>query len=286
MPDSSGNIYAPNQQNLGQANQNFNNLSQGQSYALSNYSPSVINQATALNQQYQSNPYAQQAQTGANAASAYGTGTLTPQMQQGATSLNGLGQQQGAYVGQALQQGFDPQNALYNQNFQRSQDQQNAINSMNGVSGSPYAAGVSGQTAQNFNTDWNNQALARQQTAAGTAGALSGNAANAYNAGAALGTGAINTQAGAAGLPSSTYTQNIMGELQALTGQNSAAGGATDVTNSNLSQLLSYLGYGTGATNAQQQESDKTWQGIGSLLGMSTGGGGNVLGDALGAFGL
>lgn len=63
---------------------------------------------------------------------------------------------------QLLQTAYDPQQTLYNQQYQQMLDQQNAINSMNGVATSPYGAGVAGQAAQNFNTSWENQQLARQ----------------------------------------------------------------------------------------------------------------------------
>ena len=37
------------------------------------------------------------------------------------------------------------------EDYQRQMDQQNAINSQYGISGTPYGAGVAGQTASNFN---------------------------------------------------------------------------------------------------------------------------------------
>ena len=79
-----------------------------------------------------------------------------------------LGQSQGLASGlqqagqQAYQSGFDPQNALYNQQFQQATDQANAVNSMYGLGSSGAGAGMTTQAQQNFNTGWENQQLGRQ----------------------------------------------------------------------------------------------------------------------------
>ena len=266
MSGSSGNIYSPSGQDLQGANTAYTGLIP-QSYNAASSVSQVPGQAAALGTAGVNNPYNSQAQTGANTASQYGTGTVVPQMQQGAAALQGVGQQASGYVPQALQSGFDPQNALYNRNFQQQMDQQNAINSMSGVSNTPYGAGVTGNAAENFNMNWQNNALQRQQTAASTAAQLGG-AANAGFTGAAnLGAGAVQEQTSASGLPSSVYNQNIMDAFKALAGQDTATSGAQGVTDQAMSQILSYLGYGTNATQARQNESDKTWQGIGQLGG-------------------
>lgn len=106
-----------------------------------------------------------------------------------------------------LQTAFDPQQTLYNQQYQQMLDQQNAINSMNGVATSPYGAGLAGQAAQNFNTSWQNQQLSRQleglsgftnalQGGVSGYGGVMGAGSNAYNA---LASGAVNNYAGLTG---------------------------------------------------------------------------------------
>ncbi len=267
MDSGSGNIYGPGNQSLTGANQNYDTLG-GQNFAAINgYAPQTAGTARNIVQQGTSNPYTGQAQTGANTASAYGTGTLAPQLQQGATDLSGLGSLNAGYVGQALQTGFDPQNANYNRLFQRGQDQQNAINAMSGVSNTPYGAGVSGDAARDFNLDWLASQGQRQQTAAGTAGALTGNAVNAFTGAGNVGNAAITTGATAGALPSDTYNKNLMDQLKLLIGGNTAVSGAVGPGNDLQSQILQYLGYGTDATNTKQQESDKTMQGIGQTAG-------------------
>src|SRR5271166_5997941 len=87
------------------------------------------------------------------------------------------------YVTQALQQGFDPQNALYNQQYNLQQQQNMASQAMSGVGQSPYAAGLTAQGDQNFNIAWQQSQLAREAQAAQTAGGLSSTAMNDLNSG-------------------------------------------------------------------------------------------------------
>ena len=105
---------------------------------------------------------------------------------------------------QVLSTGFDPQQALYNQQSSNALNQQNAINAMSGIAGTPYGAGVTGQNQQLFNQNWLNQQLGRQQ------GALS-SAAPAYAAGQTL------TQA-----PLSTQNNQLSVLNQLLNSQNTA----------------------------------------------------------------
>lgn len=279
----SSDVYTPPKANLQGANQQFTDLLPQQTSAVSGYAPMVSNITNQTLGQWQANPYTSQAQTGANAASAYGTNTLTPQMQGAATSQFNTGGTAAGYVPQALQTGFDPQNALYNLSYGRTLDQQNAINAMSGVSGTPYGAGVTGAAARDFNADWLDRALGRQATAAGTAANLSGTAGNAFTNGANLGTGAVQTGAGAAALPYSTYTKALTDTLQALSGGNSAVGGAVTAGDQVLNSILSYLGYGTQSGQAKAQDEASGWGGIGNLFGtLATApvtGGGSLFGN-------
>lgn len=267
MPNSSGNIYAPGKQDTAGQNASALNTLGQTAQATQGYAPAVSQQAQGITQQYINNPYQGAAQAGAGAAGAYGTGTVVPGQQQGAAALQGVGGANAGYVNQALAAGFDPQGALYNRNFQQQQDQTNAVNSMNGVAGTPYGAGVANQANQNFNLDWGNNQLQRQATAANTAATLGGSANTAYTGASTLGTGAMNTQVAASGLPASTYSQNLANDLSALSGQNTAVGGATGINDQALQSILSYLGYAGGAQQGKQTAINQTNSGLGSLLG-------------------
>lgn len=125
-----------------------------------------------------------------------------------------------------LQTGFDPQNALYDRSFQQQQDQTNAANAMNGVAGSPFAAGLDTQANQNFNIDWQNNQLNRQIQALG-----------AYDSAAS--TYAGNTE----GLTSGSINNLATGVGAGVSGYNAMTSGAAN----NASTLI---GAGTGALNA------------------------------------
>lgn len=267
MSGSAGNIYSPSGTQQSGQNVNALNLLDQSANSAAGYAPQVQQQATNLTSQYINNPYQPAAQTAANSAGAYGTGTVVPQQQAGAASLNSVGNANAAYAPQALAAGFDPQNALYNRNFQQSQDQQNAINAQNGVAGTPYAAGISGQVGNNFNLDWINQALGRQNTAANTASTLTNSANTGITGASNLGQQAMQTQATAGGLPASTYGQNLAQDIAALSGQNAAVQGAGQVTDQAIQNILAYLGYGTNAGAAAAKAQDSTFGGIGNLIG-------------------
>lgn len=276
MSGSEGNIYTPSGTQQSQQNTNATGLLNQSTAGATGYAPAVQAQATDLTQQYINNPYAAGAQTGANTAAAYGTGTAVPQQQQGAASLQALGNNNASYAPQALAAGFDPQNALYNQKFQQNQDQSNAVNAMNGVSGTPYGAGVTNQNNTNFNLDWLNQALGRQSTAAGTAATLTNSANSAYGGAATAGQGAVTNQATDSGLPASTYSQNIAQDIAALSGQNTAISGASGITDQALQSILSYLGYGTSAGTAAAKAQNDEFTGLGQIFG-------SIAGAAIGA---
>ena len=249
---------------------------------LSQNTASGVGSLTAL---LNNNPYQQGAQTGAVQGSQYGTGTLTPQQQTAAGQNFATGSAAGSYVPQALATGFDPQNQLYQQQFQQNQDQTNAVNSMNGVAGSPYGAGVANQSNLNFNTAWGANQQARQQAAAGTANTLAGTQGTSDTTVSNLGTAGLNTQIGASAAPSSTFTSNLNSLLQSLGVGASDVSTASSATTNVMDSLLQFLGYGTNASAQQAQQQNQTAAGIGSglagLAGLNTGGGGTLIGDIL-----
>ena len=137
---------------------------------------------------------------------------------------------------QVLQTGFDPQSALYNQQYGQQLDQQNAINAQNGVSGSPYAAGITGQAGQNFNIDWQNQQLNRQLSALGGASsadtAAAGNLATLQSTGVndynALTTGAVNNANSLINTGTGALNTGINTGVGALSGLGATAVGANN----------------------------------------------------------
>ena len=274
MGGGGSNVYNPPTGNLQAQNANLNSTLNQSAAAVNNYAPTVAGQAGGITSSILNNPYQAAAQTGAGTASNFGMNYAAPQSVQAGASLQGLGNINAGYAPQALASGFDPQNALYNRNYGQTIDQSNAINSMSGVSGTPYGAGVTGQVANNFNLDWLNQALGRQNTAANTAGTLSQTAGNAFTGAGQQNANALNTYTTASALPSQTYQQNLSQQLAALSGQNTAVGGAVGI-NDQLSQVINqYLQYGTNAQQTNYQDSASALGGLGSLFGSILGAGG------------
>lgn len=280
-----GDIQGPSNASYNKAAGNYDTLSGQNVTALSGYAPQVAGQANDLTEQFLTNPYKQQAQTGANDAAAYGTGTVVPMMKDAATDLSGIAKLNTGYIPQILATGFDPQNALRNREEGTMLDRQNAINAMNGVAGTPYAAGVTGDASRNFGLEWLDRQLGRQATAAGTAANLTGAAENAYTNAGAIAGGAAQGEAAYGGLPAATYADQITEALKALSGQNTVTGGATGIVDSELAQILQYLGYGTDASRAKSEEESAAWGGLGKLAGSlalaPVTGGGSLVGNFL-----
>jgi hypothetical protein len=206
------------------------------------------------------------------------------------------------YVPGVMATGFDPQSALYNQQYQKATDAAKASAAQSGLAGSPFAAGMTADAGQNFNLNWQDQQQARQAAAIAQLAQLFGaanqgettgvNNANTLSSGAsdAFSKG-LDTLYGSTGAPASTYdtqqnqTMDALKSLvAALTGINSAQGTNTDL-------WAKYLGLGQSSTQIADQATQYNNQssfmgGLGSLLGtigqigsMSTGGGGTIFGD-------
>ena len=190
--------------------------------------------------------------------------------------LSGNALQNAPYAQQALQTGFDPQNALYARTAQQTQDQTRAAEAAAGVAATPYGAGIESQNMANFNLDWINQEQARQQAGASTADQLMSTMGQEVAGGQQL------AQAG----PS---FQTSM--LSSLLGNTTTALNPQQVA---LSDYLSYMGQNQ---TAQLQASGQNIAGVSSLLdfissmqqgggggggGKSGGGGGGGLGSMAG----
>lgn len=216
------------------------------------------------------NPYAPGYQAGANAIAPYATGA--------GANLLATGQSYLPYAQQTLQTGFDPQNALYTQQYQQNNDAVNSGLASRGLGMTPYGAGVQNQSDINFNNQWQNQQLARQGQAAQTVGALS-------NAGGAATTLGLNTLQQGAALPYSTA--NTIGQ----TGL-SAYGTLAGIQNPQIADYLQYLGVGNqsaGVNNqlyanqiTAQNNQFNQMQTAGSNLGKSLSGAGNFFGGGSG----
>lgn len=244
----------------------------------------VIPQLQQITTQELNNPYARAAQSGANTTGSYATGTFAPMQYGAASTLYGQAGAASPYALQALQTANDPQNALYGRTYQQVMDQQNAINAQNGIAGTPYGAGVAGQTASNFNLDWLNNQQQRQATGASIYGGLSNAQTGLYNAGQGQGYGGMQTSLYGSALPYSTYGAIAGDQANALNNYSAGASGAFGPATSLAGLYGNYLGIGQGAdqlaiqqAQAQNAQDASMWSGIGSILGL----GNNSFGGSL-----
>lgn len=178
------------------------------------------------------------------------------QMVQGGNSWAAQGPQMFGYANQIMQEGFDPQNAVYNRAATNVQNQARAGQAARGVQISPYGAALEGENMGNFNLDWENNRLGRMGQAANTATQLWTGGGQAVQGGAQIPQN-IATYAGmlqqlgmGAYAPQMWGAQNYAG----LFGQGTAA------------QQGAYQNQ-LGQHNANQQASASTWGGIGKLAG-------------------
>jgi hypothetical protein len=240
---------------------------------------SVVPAYGQVTQSVSNNPYYQTAQNYAGLTSGLAGNTVAPsQFGAGAASMgtgDSLTQQAGAIgnsgylqqAQQALAQGFDPRQELYNRSYQQMLDQQNAINAMNGVAGTPYGAGLASQGAQNFNMDWQNQQLAREAQAAstygnilgsatGAEGGLASGAGSAYNTGSGLEQAGLQTLRTAGQEQNQTFLQQQQAILDALNAQTTGTNAAYGLTQQGIGDQGTYLNIGQNATSGAQN----AWQ--------------------------
>lgn len=205
-----------------------------------------------------SNPYAQQAQQGAQT----GGNILQDQSLQAlrnAQSLNPSAQSNYGYasgaagnLGQGAQSilntAFDPQGALYQQQYQQNQDATQAALAAMGLGTSGAGAGILNQSQQNFNNQWENQQLGRQATGLGAAGSAYGQGVSGLTSGLSglesaattaqnIGNTAGSAYAAGAAMPANQYLSNLSG----LAGLNSSLGTAGNAYG-NLQSTASGLG--------------------------------------------
>lgn len=213
----------------------------------------------------QNNPFLGQAMAGAAGANTIGSNAANAAslsgLQLGGTPLatanmgnnfaQPIGNEEQA-ANSILQQGFDPQNALYNQTLQKLTDQTNAQLANSGVAATPYGQGVLGDTLGNFNIDWQNNQLNRMSTA--------GSAATGLNAGAA---GLANTAAGLYG-QAGTQASNLLG----------LGSGATSLEQSSFAAPYNqYSQYLNSLTQPAMQAASTAQAGTGALSNLISGSG-------------
>ena len=223
------------------------NLGAAQSSAMSGaagLNSNIGNYQNLYNAQANS-PYASQALAGSQAAG---------QMMQGqgyqnintANMFAGVPSQLSPAISATLSTAYDPQNALYQSEYQKSMDQTNAQLAQSGLSFTPWAAGVTGDAADSFNTSWLQSQLGREQTGASTIAQLLGAGEGAATTGATLGNQGATQIATGAALPYQTQTGINTNTATAL-------GNLTAAQQQQLQDYINYYSAATGNTQAAVQ---------------------------------
>lgn len=262
-----------NYQNMGGADTN----AYGGIGGLSQYNVpgQLLPQYQNIAQNMVNNPYAGGYQAGAGVAGGMGMGAGINAYQTGG-ALQQSGMDTLPDVQALLQLGFDPQNALYAKMQQQNTDQSNAQNSMSGIAGTPYGAGVANQSNQNFNLAWQQQQLQRALSGAQGAGGLLQNAGGAMTTGAGLQGGGANTFLQGASTPYNTF-QGINANALNTLGQTGAFGTSASVLpQQQIGDYLAYLSQGTGQQNANTNVANTGLNQANSSFGQSQVLGGNL----------
>lgn len=178
-------------------------------------------------------------------------------------TMAGWGQNMAGYGNQALQTGFDPQNDLYGRTAQRLQEQVRAGQTARGVEMTPYGAALENQAMSDFNMDWADRALGRQQQGANTAATLYGQGGQLTSAGTQM-------------------QQNVPSwQMQMLQGLQGAGSNTYAFPQQEMDNYLRYMQMGMGgdqnamgrysnelkAYEMQQAQDAALWQALGSLGG-------------------
>lgn len=193
------------------------------------------------------NPYAAQAQQGANLAGAAAPGVAGMQLG-GANALYGNAGNLLNAQNQLLGQAFDPESSLYNQLQQQNQQQTAANDAAAGVAGSPYGAGLANQSNQNFNINWQNNLLNRMVQGAQGAQTLNQGAGLDLTTASGLGTGGLNTLVSGYGAPYATSIGQANTAMQGLGTGIQGITGTYGLGQQTLNDILDYLQVGQGAT--------------------------------------
>lgn len=159
-----------------------------------------------------------------------------------------------------LNQGLDPQQALYNRTQNQVEQQTRAGLEARGVNSTPYGASVEGGNMSNFNIDWQNAQLQRMMQAIQGGATAYGSGGNAIAGGEGLAAGVPQNMATYAGnLQQLGMNTTLPDQWQAGAYSNLFGTGSTAQNQQYQNQLARF--------KAQQDQSNAMWGGIGKIAG-------------------
>lgn len=199
------------------------------------------------------NPYAGVYQQGANRTAQTGWNVGGAQVGGGLDLINS-GQSMLPYAQRILDTGFDPEGALRARTEQQLTDSTRAGLSARGLVMSPYGAGVENKALSDFNLDWQDRQLGRQNTASQGAGYLTNSAGNAINLGQNVSTLGLQTMGQAAQLPYATANTIGANQFGAISQYGQAGTGAATIPQQQIDDYLRYIAAGNQAGGVANQQ--------------------------------
>lgn len=192
------------------------NMGLGQVGGMPNTYASTLPQfGNVVDQYFTNNPGIGTATGGAQQAATMGAGAANNFMGLG-QFLAQMGQNFAPYMGQILNTGFDPQNALRDRTQQQLLESTRAGQAARGLGNSPFGQGLEQKALSDFNIDWQNNLLNRQTTAAQGAGMVGDQVGRDITGGASLMGQAPGMMASSSMLPYQAFNQIGSGMLGAL----------------------------------------------------------------------
>jgi hypothetical protein len=152
------------------------------------------------------------------------------------------------YAQQILQLGADPQGALYNRTLHQTQDQVRAGLNARGLGMSGVGAGIEGDAVNNFNIDWQNNALQRLLTGAQGASGLFTAGENAARSASERSNAGAQEELAAGRTPYETFNTIKNDKLKGLDTESTAGQNTWALPESLMQDALNYLGYGSNAS--------------------------------------
>lgn len=228
-----------------------------------------------------SNPYAVSALGGADTAYNASWQAVAPWEFGGGGQLYGAASGALPYSSRILTEGFDPQDALYNRDVGKLTDQINAQLGANNQLGTPAGAGIMAGALSDFNLNWRDRALARENAGIQGFGNLMRGAGGGFGEASALGRAGMDTLYQGAQLPYAAYLGQQNDISRSVAGLENLATGAFGVPNQAINNIYPYLRLGqTANSNAIYGQG----QGFNQMASLGSGFG-SALGQAQDAFG-
>lgn len=248
MPQAPPSFQMPN---MGQAANNaFYGIGGLQPYASGG--SNAFNTAGNISAGLQNNPYSSIFQQGGINAGNLATSQALGQYGTGA-ALTGAGIGALPYAQSIFNTAMDPQQQLYGYLQNQNTQQSNANLAAAGLATTPYGVGLTNQSNQLFNMNWQNAQLGREATGASAAGGLLQQAGGAAATGQGLMASAPSQYLTGTSMPYSVYNQLGNDQYANLSSYLGIGASGANLSNLPIQDYMGYLSAGNQANSVSNQ---------------------------------